>query len=65
MDPEPADWTFESSITRPDGTRVHVTVAIPTGVGGWKDVGENVEIAQMTATRAMTQIIANQERCPF
>lgn len=60
----PDEWTFESTVARPDGTQVRVTVTVPTG-STWKDIGDAAEIAQMTASRAMSQIVANQERCPF
>lgn len=58
------DWEFESVITGPDGIRVRVTVTVPAGAA-WRDVGESAEIAQMTASRAMTQIAQCKERPPF
>lgn len=57
-------WVFESTATQPDGIRVQVSISIPPGAA-WKDVGETAEIAQMTASRAMTQIHTCKERPPF
>ena len=57
-------WVFESTVTQPDGIRVQVVITVPIGTA-WKDVGETAEIAQMTATRALSQITTCKERPPF
>ena len=61
-------YVFESTYTQPDGIRVQVVITIPAGEW-WKDVQEAGEIAQMTASRALTQINAqikaSNERVPF
>lgn len=57
-------WTFESTITAPDGTQVYVAITVPADTA-WKDVGESAEIAQMTANRAFAQITTSKERPPF
>lgn len=64
----PIPWVHEAIITDPTGLRVHVMVTVPPRAS-WKTDGETTEIAQMTATRAMTQLNTmrktEQERCPF
>lgn len=64
----PEAWTFESSITAPDGLRTTVVVSVPQSQA-WPDVVEVAEIAQMCAThaaqRATKMIRESRERCPF
>lgn len=57
-------WEFRAAEARPDGVRVDVTIAVPAGIT-WKDMRELAEVAQMTASRAMAQVIASSERPPF
>lgn len=61
-------WVHEAIVTDPTGLRVHVTVTVPP-TASWKTDHETTEIAQMTATRAMTQLTTmrktEQDRCPF
>jgi hypothetical protein len=65
VDDETARWTFESAITHPDGTRVHVVITVPISAT-WSDVRESAEIAQMTASRAIAQIEKSKnEEVPF
>lgn len=64
----PIPWVHEAIITDPTGLRVHVTVTVPPRAS-WRTDGETTEIAQMAATRAMTQLNkmrkTEQERPPF
>lgn len=46
-----SEWIFTSSITKPDGHRIEVTVAIPEDIAT-NDVLEQSEVAQMAAVRA-------------
>ncbi|MGA4726267.1 hypothetical protein ACPB67_02505 [Micromonospora taraxaci] len=61
-------YVFESTYSQPDGIRVQVVITIPAETF-WQDVQEAGEVAQMTASRALTQINgqikAAQERVPF
>ncbi|ALG07632.1 hypothetical protein H4W33_010490 [Kibdelosporangium phytohabitans] len=57
-------WTFESTITDPNGVRVTVTVSVPLE-RAWKDVGESAELAQMAASRAQAMLRDSRERAPF
>lgn len=59
---------FHASETDPAGVRVEVTIVVPLPVADtWKDFREAAEHAQMTASRAMSQIRQSQsmERPPF
>jgi hypothetical protein len=56
-------WVFRASETDPVGIQVDVVIAVPNGVA-WKDMRELAEVAQMTASRAMTQAIVSRERPP-
>jgi hypothetical protein len=58
------DWAFESTITAPDGVRVHVTVTVPSE-RVWKDMPETAELAQMAASRGMKMVQDSQTRAPF
>ncbi|MBP2331274.1 hypothetical protein JOF56_011659 [Kibdelosporangium banguiense] len=62
------EWTFESTITTPDGLRADVTVTVPQSQA-WPDVAEVAEIAQICASRAAQQatkmVRESRERCPF
>lgn len=62
-------WVLESVSTDPTGLRVQVIVTVPPSAAWGVDTSEAAEFAQMTASRAITQIIASrktqQERCPF
>ncbi|WP_327029736.1 hypothetical protein OG989_04220 [Micromonospora sp. NBC_01740] len=57
-------YVFESTVTQPDGIRVHVSISVPPDAA-WKDTPETAEVAQMTASRALAQINASKERVPF
>lgn len=46
------------------GVSVTVTITVPADCW-WKDQRESLEIAQMTASRAMSSIRTSQERAPF
>jgi hypothetical protein len=44
----PPEWTFESTITGPDGIRIATTISVPVDAE-WNDVRECSELSQMGA----------------
>jgi hypothetical protein len=57
------DWRFVSTIERPDGTKVTVTIVLPTD--GAKVRGMAAEIAQTVANAGMRHIEMNEGEVPF
>lgn len=61
------EWTFIATLANPEGIRVTATITVPVDAA-WKDVREVAELAQMVASRGMSDVGRSREaseRMPF
>lgn len=60
------NWEFEHRITHPNGFRVQVLITVPADPSSPpQGIADSSEHAQMTASRAMTQVQKSMEEGPF
>lgn len=63
--PSPPEWTFESTVTDPNGIRVTAVITVPAEVA-WTSVMECSELSQMGAAQTAGRVLKTmQEEPPF